>query len=389
MNVTVNRHGVDQTTLEITQVGKNESQVSLRDVLLDENKSYHLAVSSLNIPFDAFPLYTPDNSEIFRIIRRRAGADPAVQNNTSLIVPYTAVFRNNHTCFDASAVVGYINNMLTGFNQAQGAVGIPILNQYGKLNNVENLVYQVVPPDDDARFIWATITADARIAINMTTTFTNHFALQFTRYGIELLGLQGHGQSVIVNGEERFVIAVTTVNQNGVLTSSTGNPWTNQGVITEANNIREVRIVSKANIYQLFDHRIAVMVQSHLPIANNIRIVDGQERLDNAICRVFLHTPLAVHVQYSGGGAEPFAHSFHDIQRRLFNGQVQLVRKSQAELEWHRLLTSYQMKFIRLSLWIEQRKWNNETATWAIKRSRLNVPASRHWEATLRFVSDI
>ena len=49
-SITTNRVNQDVVELEIIQNGSDETEMTLKDVLLDGSKSYHFVVSELSVP---------------------------------------------------------------------------------------------------------------------------------------------------------------------------------------------------------------------------------------------------------------------------------------------------------------------------------------------------
>ena len=80
---------------------------------------------------------------------------------------------------------------------------------------------------------------------------------------------------------------------------------------------------------------------------------------------------------------------YHDLQRKIFNGQMQLVKKSEVNRQWSKLLTSYQLRFLRFSLFVVYRRYNAITNTWYFERSKMSIPDKDYFEMTLRFLSDV
>ena len=392
------RHGVDQTTISFETVGSNEASVNLRDVLLNENLDYHFCVSSLSVPFDEYPIFPPSNAPIMRIIKRNTGIDPieldfdpdhyGVGVNVDLEFPHPTFTLGNVKFRDVATLVERIQSWCQQFNEAQTVIGITQLGDYGGADNVETAILKIVAPVARAadgsltpihEYITAVINPEGLLQFTLSVNFCNHFAIQLSRYGIELLGLQQSTLAYVFDGWEHVLAITTAVGVQSPLT-----PWVSAlDEIEPGNNTRAQMILSRSNVYQLMDHRISLNVQSHLPIANNMIITDGKEGLDNAISRTPIQAPLEITQRFTKQIRE-----FHEIKRKLFNGQVQLIKKSQSNFQWHRLLTSFQLKFIRLSLWASYRRYNPVTNTWFVKNDRLTIPGDRYWETTLRFISD-
>ena len=373
----INRHGVDQTTIQFQQAGSNETEVTLRDVLLDEKLNYHFCVSSLLVPLDRTPIFEQSDDFIMRIVRRNVGEEITNANVTlhSFDGQFQAVA--NDVYLDAQSFFHGIWRFCDQFNQLQGAVGIPALGAYGGINNQDTSGTRfTVAVDAVTNWLSVDLTPDGRVRWKLSSLFTNHFMIELSRYGVELMGLQ----KVVQKHGNLYYLAVTTAGGN----MSPNLPILDGGdELVHGNNIRPCQVISKSNIYQLFDHRVSIRVESHLPIANNKAVDDGLEQLDSSICTTFVAAPVTIMQEYK----EQW-NPVHSISRRVFTGLCQLVRKSQSNFQWHRLLTSYQLKYLRLSLWVRYRRFNTDSESWYFEKKPLVVPDGAHWETTLRFVSD-
>ena len=76
------------------------------------------------------------------------------------------------------------------------------------------------------------------------------------------------------------------------------------------------------------------------------------------------------------------------MQSAMYAGQTYLIRKSQANFQWNKLMTAYEIKLFRFQLYIWYRVWNDTTGQWGIQKSKLSIPDEQFWEMTVRFVSD-
>ena len=88
-NFVINRTGLDQVTLEMSQTGSSETSVSLRDPLLDESLDYVFCVDHLSVPLASVPITSKTNKELFRVVRRNASETLNFDANTALDAMYT------------------------------------------------------------------------------------------------------------------------------------------------------------------------------------------------------------------------------------------------------------------------------------------------------------
>ena len=183
--VLINRTGVDQVTLDISQTGRDETSVTLRHDLLDENRTYHLSVTELKADLNKSPIFNyEDDYELFRVIRRNAGENLLVANNTAIVDPravYT-LSKNKHF-FNTFAFLDDIQGFARGFSEYITLAGILDFTPYGKVVNTEDAIYQYIPPltQDQMNNIGSydmfefRVNSDNRCIIHGSSTFWNHF----------------------------------------------------------------------------------------------------------------------------------------------------------------------------------------------------------------------
>ena len=94
--VEINKVGTDYVELEMTQSGSHETNIDLRENLLDGSLNYHFCVTELNVPLSGtplFPITTPQ--QLFRVVRRNVGSAAryatAAENPNDFIDPLPGV----------------------------------------------------------------------------------------------------------------------------------------------------------------------------------------------------------------------------------------------------------------------------------------------------------
>ena len=398
--VEINRSGTDVTSLDIFQTGSHESSVSLRHDLLDAKLHYHFAVTSLSVPLNESPIFKLSAPlEIFRIERRDVGA--SVNEDLSLHTPGNAAqpvtvgrltIRPNVKFFDVSSFVKQISNIMRGFNQYWTLAGFnPAAGGYSGVGNAlpartqaeievlgtEHGVYQ---------FVQVRLTADGTLQLVGSNIFWNNFVFRFTRAGSAILGYFNQIQEVVRQAPAaatHFFIAKSLV--GGAFT----NDWLDEtaghvGEILLGNMVQEAKISSDHPIYQSCDQRIKVSVETHIPMASNISIVDEQESIDRSIAEAYFESKLENTIRFDETGILENL----TMQSVMYAGQTNFIKKSDRSFQWNRLLTAYELKLFRFQIYIHYRVWNDATQRWVLEKNPLTVPDQQFWELAVRFVSD-
>ena len=242
----------------------------------------------------------------------------------------------------------------------------------------------------------------------MTHDFTNNYILKFSRYGAEILGFGGLIETVrrqpitnntavpaippLVTGpaQDDFYLFVTTAggafsfSQEHALAAGAGNP--DQLLIIQAGgNTSEVTIYSEHSLYMCLDQRIKISMTSHLPMQNNMLVREGRQTVDRNIVEVYFDNKITTTIKYDETGA----FTEQTITNTLFAGQYPFVKKSDQTKQWHRLLTSYDLRFFRFHIYMTYRSYDSVKDEWVLKTDRLKIDDERYWEFSLRFISEV
>ena len=396
-SVQINKSGTDQTTIEFMQTGSSETSVSLRHNLLDDKLNYMFTVSNLSVPLNNAPISpVKTETELFRVMRRNVGlsVEAGAGNFVSLLPdPNGAIFTisPDNKFSGVSELVRSLTNWGRGFNRNMSLLGMQNLANYGALPDADmddledDYPYlQVLPPLTVEQFdpavgpgpynlISFKITPDGSLEIVGTPNFWNNFVLQFTDYGANVLGLQ----DVVIN---RFISYSLVGGEIVRLWYEENAPFT----IRPGELFQEVRASASHPLYQVADQRVKISVTSHLPMASNIVIIDQTESVDRTIAEKYFENKLETIVSFDDDGV----FSSQTLKNILYSGQVNFIKKSDVHTEWFRLLTAFELRYMRYHLNIHYREWSNTTNTWVLTKRKLEVPENKYWEMSIRFVSD-
>jgi hypothetical protein len=398
--VEINRSGTDQASIDIFQTGSFESAVTLKHDLLDSKLNYHFAVTSLSVPLNKAPIFKlVAPVELFRIERRDVGESVFtdltlhIPGNVGAVVPAgVRVFSITPTnkMYDVSSFVKLISNWARGFNQFWTTQGFnPNAGGYsGAGNELPDIA------DMEANGVYNLInvrlTADGTLQFVGDDIFWNNFVFRFTREGAARLGFYKQITAVVRQagfafGEDttHYFIAKTLV--GGVFT----NTWLGDaagvvGDILAGDMVQEALISSDHPLYQSVDQRIKCTVEWHGPSANNVAIIDENETIDRSIAEAYFESKLENMIRFDEKGVLENM----TMQSAMYAGQTNFIRKSDANFQWNKLSTAYELKFFRFQVYIWYRVWNDATQRWQLSKDKLIVPDQQYWELSVRFVSD-
>ena len=399
--VSINRSGTDQASIDIFQTGSFESAVTLRHDLLDSKLNYHFAVTSLSVPLNKAPIFKLTAPvELFRIERRDVGNSVAADltlhhpGNVGDIVPAAVrvfTIRPDTRMYDVTSFVKLISNWTRGFEQYWTLAGFdPTAGGYSDDGiALPQLTYAQMAIYNPYDFINIRLTADGTLQFVGSDIFWNNFVFRFTREGAARLGFYKQIQSVnrpaggaFAEVTTHYFIAKTL--DAGALTNTWLGVGDVAGDILAGNMLQETLISSDHPLYQSVDQRIKCTVEWHGPSANNVAIIDEKETIDRSIAEAYFESKLENMIRFDEAGI------FENMtmQSAMYAGQTNFIRKSDANFQWNKLSTAYELKFFRFQVYIWYRVWNDATQRWNLTKDKLIVPDQQYWELSVRFVSD-
>ena len=420
-NFTVNRNGLDQVTLEFMTTGRSEGSVNLRDALLDESKSYVFSVDHLNAPLDGVPICKTLGTELFRVLRRNVGQSLDDAMTSELANPLWA-YTLSRKFYDVASFVRSINNWALGIETTITHTGLTDFRHLGGPHDVATAALSVVAPlrvlgaRNDAHIfgdadnnieasgrydmIRFRLAADGSLILQMSHDFVNNYILKFSRYGAEVLGLgektiavsyqpitYNDDGDVVRGAETQNFFLVATENAQGIpqFTAATWlqNTLAGTNIQQAGGNTREVTVYSEHSLYMTLDQRVKISLSSHLPMLNNLHVKEGKESVDRAIVEVFFDNKVTSTVSFDAEGA--FKES--KISNTLYAGQYPFIKKSDRSKQWHKLLTSFSLRFFRFSIYVTYRSYNSKKDEWLFETVLLPVDKTKYWDFSLRFLS--
>ena len=419
-NFVVNKNGLDQVTLEMMTTGRNEATVNLQEALLDEKLDYVFCVDHLNVPLNSVPITSAIDTELFRVIRRNVGEslnnETTGANTTARSILLTGalyVYTLQEKFYDVPTFVRSLNAWARGVEQTITLAGQIDFRQLGGPSGGTQAASVVEPLRELAQrsaaemaqdgaydFIRFKLAVDGTLLLILTHDFTNNFLFQFSRFGAEILGLGGvvetvqraiittnpvaGGADIVGPVVDNYFLAVTSVN-NVFSFSADDFLAGNLNTIVLGGNRSDVTIYSEHSLYMCLDQRVKISVTSHLPMQNNMLVREGIQTVDRNIVEVYFDNKITTSVAFDDEGV--FKEQI--ITNTLYAGQFPFIKKSDRSKQWHKLLTSYDLRFLRFHVNLTYRNYDSEKDEWRLKTDRLTIDPKRYWDFSLRFISEV
>ena len=393
----INKIGLDEVTLEINTYGKSESTSILKHNLLDENKNYYIGVDYLKIPLNNVGMFYKTNVELFRIVRRNVGVllDSDLELEADVISTYTL----SDQFHDVSLFVNDLNSTIEAFNQGQSGVGIegadlfnayggdinvldefgdvPIGADLGDLNYLPAMSEAEVLARGHYRFLNFKLTGDYRLQIVGSTDFWNNFMFRFSRLGAEILGMS----NTVTRTEHGNFLALTV--DDGVVNDD--EFVSAVGIIIPGGHSRSKSIFSECSLLQSAEQRYKITVETHLPVQSNLQIINEKETIDRSIAEVHFDSTSEIQIEFDSDGN----YTSSAVENKLFYGDYPLIRKSDMNTKYTKLLTSFELRFMRFQCYVWYRFYDSLTDVWKLVKKSIDIPSSRSWTMLLRFISEV
>ena len=404
--IVLNRHGLDQVGFSITTSADSVASCTLNDLLLDPTLDYMLRVQELNAPVSGIPLFgfntdgTTLNRELFRIKKRVAGTSLAQfqaaggphetdvgMNAFDSRLRTTGVGGQVH--YNATSFLTSLGKNANNFTQRQDIIGagVPVPPQ------------GIGSPNSNTEYLRIRLNADGCVEFIGTSIFWENFCIQFSDYGVAILGMT----SVDANN----ILAVTTrINNGGIIFNMFDHDVPGAIIVQGAppapyqapnNNIinttthqlytptlETVKVVGSVPIFKNLDHRYFVSVETDLLVSQAIKVIDGKQTIDRSICKVFFPTTCKVLLESEDGVLREDV----DFEIETHVGQYSYVRKTMPSRQWTALQTSYDLRFFRFHLYITYRFFD-AAGKWIFSRMKYPIGKEDSWTLALEFVSKL
>jgi len=388
MTTVINRHGVEQTVIDFSQSGRDEVSCTLTDELLDGTKSYNVCVEHWSIPAETLRANTY-SGELFTIIRRNQGELIELPSNYEQNVGDGVTF-TLRAYPNVQAFVGGLRNFARGFKQRYRAAGIPDLRPFGGLSTALTANAAVVAPllavptNNTDKWIDFTLESDGTVQIHMSINFVNNFVIRFTSTGRAIFSIASNLLSVVHDtvDEASLVIPAPRSTNTHLYLAATANLFSTAflsgvNVFLPGQNTQGMICQGRLSLFQTFDTKLKADLESHLPIPTSVSIEDGIQKNKRSIAEVYFSKSATVTSD---------AANVLKIATPAAMGQYTLIKKTDRKT-WHKLRTSYNLRFFRFHQFITYREWSDFSNRWVIKRVPLALDENSFGMFALRFVS--
>ena len=224
----------------------------------------------------------------------------------------------------------------------------------------------------------------------------NNFMIKLTKIGAEVLSFTKNTVQVVhsvvdeektndpmnIDGTVFFTsedgeFMYLAPSNNGRLATDFVN---DQHIILEAANTINQNYESELSLYQTFDGRVKCSLDSHLATPTHVFVQDGKQKNTRTICEVFFDKQITTTTQVGGGNTS--------ISGKCYSGQYPIVKKSSPYKQWHKLLVSYGLRFMRFHLFVTYREFDIKQNSWAFNRYPMSIDANNYFDFTILFISE-
>jgi hypothetical protein len=383
-NVVLNNIDQDSIQVDFFQHGKNHTETTLKDELLDGEKSYHFAVTHLGVPMRHVPIHPiAVDTVLFRVRRRVTGVGIDTPQDAPYLPPAisTMVVSPSRPMYSVTEFVQALQQFCENLNQH--------LTTDGLLHtNFALLAAAAVPPGvivnegDVLRYLDINVSCDSSLLFTPGENFFQYFVIEFTGYGANLLGLNianlhKNANPILGVPLDQYFLAPTN-NLYATAPFDAGGAWVASANPDDSNPV----FTGHNPVFSTADQRIKVSVSSHLPMLSNVLINNEKQSSERDICEAFFETDVTSEILYTNNVFST------KIIATMFSGQVAMIRKHDPHHQWNKLLSSYRLRYMRFFLFVTYRDYQLATNTFTLRKMPVTVAENDYWSFSIQFVSD-
>ena len=393
-NVVLNRGNVDVTDVQIEQAGKPSAEILTEQPLLDSTKDYVMGVTSLVVPLTEEPMITYDIgvSQLFEVRSRKHDAiinTAADDLQPKLLGKQICQLVPGYKIFSITDLVTFLAQWSTVFSNAVADAGLSIGGAGNTLDVNEDIAANHVSIDRRAnhmggtRLLGISLTPGGTLQIVGSPQFWNNFYIVTYPYCREILGF---------SAEELCVsFTVPVVGEPPVINNSVANLFGavgNNNVISTpaaaipANYPPQI-IQSEYSIFRKTEERMLISMEVALSVPMNISIVNGIETRTFTVFTAPLQSEITSIVTAGNGIVEDTT----KLSISAFQGRVHLLKKTNGNVQWYPLTSSYAIQNSRCDLYMTRRRFNSADGKWYTDRRLLKIHSDGVWSSSLKFVS--
>ena len=381
-NIILNRGNVDVTDLEIEQAGSNACEIMTELPLLDSTKDYVMGVTSCVVPLTEEPMITYDifASQLFTVRIRKHGGTGA---DTQLTLPpggyETCTLAPGYKIFSITDLVTFLANWTAQFSNAvadRGLAQIPgnAINCNVTIAANHASIDRRAGGNTGRRLLGVSLTPGGTLQFVGSPIFWNNFYILANSYCREILGFQDKISVSYTNNQ------VNSLPQNLI----TGDPET---IIVQAVPLPATHPDQDVNadytIFRKAEERMLISMEVDLTVPMNLSIVNGLETRTHTVFTAPLQSDIISTITAGNGVIQDTT----NLTLTALQGRVHLLKKTNGNVQWYPLKSSYMIQNSRCSLYITRRRWSMDNNNWFTDRQPFKVAKDGVWNASLKFVS--
>jgi hypothetical protein len=218
---------------------------------------------------------------------------------------------------------------------------------------------------------------DTSLLIQASRDFWDCFFIEFSLYGMQLFGVK---KTAMLNINDRYYLAHTA---NTRVTVSTNLVTAVGQLFPNAFNTVPLYVTTSLPLFECCDQRVYVSVSTHLPMDSHTVIQNSVQTTSRDIAVAFFDNQAESIIQYLPDGSLSLR-----IKGRTYNSQTHMIRKSDLNVKWHKLNTSYRLRYLRFYLHICYKLYNETTDSFVLVKQDFPISKDSFWQMYVRFVSE-
>jgi hypothetical protein len=267
---------------------------------------------------------------------------------------------------------------------------IPIDEEEGKTDDNLVILYpknitSASPRSDIVQFLKMKLTADSSLQITCTNTFLNCFVLEFTDYGMQILGVD-KTQLHKVGNRYYFAMQEDTQSKIGINNQFVVNNNLQVPNIpfryADPANTKGTALLNSTPLYECCDQRVYVAVSTHLPMDSHVLVQNEVQTSSRDIVTAFFENQLETTLMYDAENVMT-----HRLKGISYSGQTHMVKKTDANIKWFRLKDSYDLRYLRFYLTVCYKLYDSEIGFY-LKQQEFPIEDDNYWQIFVRFISD-
>ena len=136
-------------------------------------------------------------------------------------------------------------------------------------------------------------------------------------------------------------------------------------------------------IFRKSEERLLISMEVDLSVPMNLSIVDGIETRTHTVFNAPLQNEITSTVSAGNGVIENTTR----ISQAAIQGRIHLLKKTNGNVQWYPLTSSYMIQNSRCSLFITRRRWSMENEKWYTERKPFKLAKDGVWNTSIKFVS--